>query len=131
MKEIDELKATASLAGDALSQFAKLFQNEVDLAKAEVAEKASQAARAAGLLVGAAILAIPVLTMVLFALAALLIARDWSEPIAYLVAALVGAIIAGVLAYFGMRKLAPENLTPSETLGQLQKDKQAVKGLVQ
>ena len=33
-----EIRAISHLFGDALSQFAKLFQNEVDLAKAELGE---------------------------------------------------------------------------------------------
>jgi hypothetical protein len=35
----NDLQAISRLVGDALSQFAKLFQNEVDLAKAELGER--------------------------------------------------------------------------------------------
>jgi hypothetical protein len=38
----DGLRTVATLTSAALSQFAKLFQNEVDLAKAEVGEKFSK-----------------------------------------------------------------------------------------
>ena len=39
MNTQSDLRTISSLLGDALSQFAKLFQNEVDLAKAEFGEK--------------------------------------------------------------------------------------------
>lgn len=38
----DDLRAVSGLFGDALSQAAKLIQNEVDLAKAELTEKPRQ-----------------------------------------------------------------------------------------
>jgi hypothetical protein len=41
-----DLQTISNLLGDALSQFAKLFQNEVDLAKAELGEKVQQTGRA-------------------------------------------------------------------------------------
>jgi hypothetical protein len=42
MSTQSDLRTISSLLGDALSQFAKLFQNEVDLAKAELGEKVQQ-----------------------------------------------------------------------------------------
>lgn len=125
-----DLRAISQLLGDALSQFAKLFQNEVDLAKAELGEKAQQVGVAAGFLAGAAVLLIPAVIMVLFALASALIHGGWSEPVAYLVAALIAAVVAGILAVVGMQRLKPENLKPEVTINQLERDKAAVKGFV-
>ena len=42
MSTQSDLQTISTLLGDALSQFAKLFQNEVDLAKAELGEKVQQ-----------------------------------------------------------------------------------------
>jgi Putative Actinobacterial Holin-X, holin superfamily III len=42
----NDLRTISTLLGDALSQFAKLFQNEVDLAKAEFGEKVQKMAGA-------------------------------------------------------------------------------------
>ena len=42
MSNKTDLRMISNLLGDALSQFAKLFQNEVDLAKAELGEKVQQ-----------------------------------------------------------------------------------------
>jgi hypothetical protein len=44
MSTQSDLRAISVLLRDALSQFAKLFQNEVDLAKAELATRFSRSA---------------------------------------------------------------------------------------
>jgi len=54
----DDLRAISRLLGDALSQFAKLFQNEVDLAKAELGEKAQKIGNALGFIAAGAVLVI-------------------------------------------------------------------------
>jgi hypothetical protein len=130
MTDKSDLRTITTLMGDALSQFSKLFQNEVDLAKAELGEKAQQVGVAAGFLAGAAVLVIPAVIMVLFALASALVHGGWSEPVSYLIAALAAAVFAGVLAAVGMQRLKPENLKPEETIHQLERDKAAVKGFV-
>lgn len=125
-----DVQAISHLLGDALSQFAKLFQNEVDLAKAELGEKVQQIGSAAGLIAAGAVLVIPAIVMVLFALSAALIAGGWSQPVAYLISAIVAAVLAGILFAVGMNRLDARHLTPRETLRQLDKDKQTVKGMV-
>ena len=77
----NDLRTISTLLGDALSQFAKLFQNEVDLAKAELGEKAQQVGGAMGFIAAGAILVIPALVMALFALSAALMAAGWSQPL--------------------------------------------------
>jgi uncharacterized membrane protein YraQ (UPF0718 family) len=130
MTDKSDLRAITTLMGDALSQFAKLFQNEIDLAKAELGEKAQQVGVAASFLAGAAVLVIPALIMLLFALASALINGGWSQPVAYLVAGLAAAVLAAILAMVGIQRLKPESLKPEETMHQLERDKQAVKGFV-
>jgi len=130
MTDKSDLRTITTLMGDALSQFSKLFQNEVDLAKAELGEKAQQVGVAAGLLGGAAVLVIPALVMLLTALAMALVRGGWSEPAAYLVSGLAAAILAAILAVVGMQRLKPENLKPEETIRQLEQDKATVKGFV-
>jgi uncharacterized membrane protein YqjE len=125
-----DIRTITTLMGDALSQFSKLFQNEVDLAKAELGEKAQQIGVAIGFLVGAAVLVIPALVMALFALSAALIDGGWSEPVAHLISAVVALVLAAILAMVGMKRLKPEDLKPSETINQLERDKAAVKGFV-
>ena len=126
----NDLQAISSLVGDALSQFAKLFQNEVDLAKAELGEKAQKVGGALGFIAAGAVLVIPALVMALFALSAALIVAGWSQPVAYLTSAIVAAAIAGVLFAIGISRLNASNLAPHETMRQLEKDKDTVKGMV-
>ena len=125
-----DLRAISHLLGDALSQFAKLFQNEVDLAKAEFGEKVQQIGGAVGLIAASAVLVIPAIVMVLFALSAALIAGGWSQPVSYLISAIVAAVFAGIVFAVGMNRLDARHLAPRETLRQLEKDKDTVKGMV-
>ena len=128
MMDRTDIRTIGTLMGDAMAQFSKLFQNEIDLAKAELGEKAQQVGIAAGLLMGAAALVIPSVVMALFALSAALIAGGWSEPVAHLLSALLAAVLAAILGTVGMQRLKPEKLKPSETINQLEQDKNAVKG---
>jgi hypothetical protein len=125
-----DLRTISHLLGDALSQFAKLFQNEVDLAKAELGEKVQQIGGAVGLIAAGAVLVIPAIVMALFALSAALIAAGWSQPVSYLISAVVAAVLAGILFAIGMNRLDARRLAPRETLRQLEKDKDTVKGMV-
>jgi len=125
-----DLRSISILLGDALSQFSKLFQNEVDLAKAELGDKARQVGGAMGFIAAGAILVIPALVMALFALSAALIAAGWSQPISYLASAIVAAVLAGVLFAVGMNRMDTRRLAPRETMRQLEKDKDIVKEMV-
>jgi hypothetical protein len=126
----NDFRTISTLLGDALSQFAKLFQNEVDLAKAELDEKVRQIGGAIVFLAAGAILVIPALVMVLFALSAAFMAAGWSQPLSYLTSAIVAAVIAGVLSAMGINRLDPRNLAPRKTMRQLEKDKDTLKGMV-
>jgi hypothetical protein len=125
-----DLRAISHLFGDALLQFSKLFQNEVDLAKAELGEKVQQIGGAVGLIAAGAVFVIPAIVMALFALSAALIAGGWSQPVSYLISAIVAAVLAGILFAVGMNRLDARHLVPRETLRQLEKDKDTVKGMV-
>jgi uncharacterized membrane protein YqjE len=126
----NDLRTLSTLVGDALSQFAKLFQSEVDLAKAELSEKVQKVGNALVFLVGGAVLVIPGLVMALFALSAALIAAGWSQSVSYLLSAVLAFVIAGALFAIGLSRLDARNLAPRETMTQLEKDKDAVKGMV-
>jgi len=125
-----ELRAISVLLGDALSQFAKLFQNEVDLAKAEAGEKIRQVGTSMGYIATGAVLVIPALVMALFALSAALIEAGWSQPISYLISAIIAAVLAAMLFAVGVSRLNGRNLAPRETMRQLEKDKDTMKGMV-
>lgn len=126
----NDLRTISTLIGDALSQSAALFQNEVDLAKAELGEKVQRVGSALGFVVAGAVLVIPAIIMALFALSAELLAAGCSQPVAYILSAIVAAIIAGVLFAIALNRLRADNLMPRETIRQLEKDKDTVKGMV-
>ncbi|MCS3447343.1 MULTISPECIES: phage holin family protein [Bradyrhizobium] len=126
----NDLRTISTLLGDALSQFAKLFQNEVDLAKAELGEKVQKVGSALVFIAGGALLVIPALVMALFALSVAMIGAGWSQPLSYLTSAIVAAVIAGILFAIGINRLDARGLVPRETMRQLDKDKDTVKGMV-
>ena len=120
-------RSVSDLFSDAIDQFSKLIRNEVSIARAEIAAKATNAAMGVGFLVGAALLVIPSLVLVLLALAAWLSELGLSDPLANLIAGAVGLLMSGVLAYVGKNRLNPENLKPTRTINELQRDVAAVK----
>lgn len=120
-------RTVAELVGDAIDQFSKLIGNEVAIARAEIAAKATQAAMGAGFLAGAALLLIPALVLLLMALAAWLSELGLNDSLSNLIAGVVALVISGVLAYVGKNRLSPENLTPQRTINELQRDVAAVK----
>jgi Putative Actinobacterial Holin-X, holin superfamily III len=126
----NDFRTISTLLADTLSQFAKLFQNEVDLAKAEFGEKVQKVGGAVKFIAAGAILVIPALVMALFALSAAMISAGWSQPLSYLASAVVAAVLAGVLFAIGIHRLDARNLAPRETMRQLEKDKDTVKGMV-
>ena len=126
----NDLHNISALVGDAMAQVAKLFQNEVDLAKVELGEKVQKLGGALGLLAGGAVLVIPAIVMVLLALSAALISAGWSPTLSYLASAVVAAAISGALIAVGINRLDAGELAPKETIRQLEKDKDTVKGMV-
>jgi uncharacterized membrane protein YqjE len=130
MSVSEDLHAIPRLLGDAMEQVGKLIQNEAQLARAEVGEKVRQAGIGAAFLAGAAVLAIPVLVVLLTALALWLSsAFALTPPMAYLLAGAAGAVVAIVLGVTGMRFLKTENLAPTVTMHELERDVQTAKEL--
>jgi hypothetical protein len=111
------------LAGDSIQQLAKLIGNEFDLARAELSEKAAQAGRAAAMIGAGAIILIPALVVLLFAVAAALMHAGLSDPVAYAVTGGVAALIALVLILVGISRLSADALKPKVTLEQVERDK--------
>jgi predicted transporter len=125
-----DLQTISALLGDAMSQFAKLFQNEVDLAKAELGEKVQTLGRGMALVAGGILFVMPAIIMALFALSAALTGAGLSEPVSYLISAIAAALIAGVLLSIGIKRLDARDLTPEVTIQQIKKDKDAAKGMI-
>jgi hypothetical protein len=124
-------RSIPELFSDAVGQLAKLVGNEFDLARAELSEKAGHAGRAAGMIGAGAVILIPALVLLLFAVSAALIRSGLSEPVAYLIAGLGAALLSAVLIAVGMSRRSGGALKPKVTLDQIQRDKVAAKEMVQ
>jgi hypothetical protein len=123
-------RSIPELFSDAVGQLAKLIGNEFELARAEIAEKASKAGRAAALIGAGAVIMMPALVLLLLAVAAALIRGGFSEPVAYLLTGVGAALISGALIATGISRLSGDALKPSMTLDQVQRDKVAAKEMV-
>jgi uncharacterized membrane protein YeaQ/YmgE (transglycosylase-associated protein family) len=121
-------KPVGSLLQDAAGDIGSIVRNEVRLAKAEVRENLHRAmSGAVSALMGAVVL-IPALTLLLFALAFGLAELDvvplWAGA---LIAAVVGAIIGAILLGRAKAALKPDALAPTRTADNLKQDSQMVK----
>jgi Putative Actinobacterial Holin-X, holin superfamily III len=123
-------RSIPELVSDAVGQLAKLVGNEFELARAELSEKASQVGRATAMIGAGAVILIPALVLLLFAISAALIRGGVSEPIAYLLTGAGAALVSGGLIVTGMSRLSGDALKPSVTLDQVQRDKIAAKEMV-
>jgi uncharacterized membrane protein YgcG len=123
-------RSIPELFSDAVGQLAKLVGNEFELARAELSEKANQVGRAAAMIGAGAVILMPALVLLLFALAAALIRGGFSEPVAYLMTGAGATLVAAALIGIGMSRLSGDALKPSVTLDQMQRDKCAAKEMV-
>lgn len=126
----NDISAISRLFGDTVEQLGSLVQNEVQLARAELSQKITQASIGGAYVTGAAILFIPVVVVLLIALALWLIQLGLSPVLAHLAAAACGAVISAILAVVGMGYLKSENLKPKVTMHQVQRDVAAAKEMV-
>ena len=123
-------RSIPDLLSDALGQIAKLIGNEFALARAEMSEKANQVVRAAAMIGAGAVIMIPALVLVLFAVAAALIRGGFSDPVAYLLTGGGTALLSAMLIWLGITRLSGDALKPTVTLDQIERDKSAAKEMV-
>ncbi len=120
-------RPVSELVSDALQQFSRLIRNEVALARAEMTEKAKNAMHG-GMMIGiAAAVALPALFILMMALASLFIELGLAASLSYLITAVIGFAIAGLVAKAGMSQLKADTLTPNRTINQLHRDVQTVR----
>jgi hypothetical protein len=124
-------RSIPELFSDAVGQLAKLVGNEFELARAELSEKASRVGGAAATIGAGAVLLMPALVLLLFAVSAALIRSEFSEPVAYLLTGAGAAVVSGALIGIGMSRLSGNALKPSVALDQVQRDKVAAKEMMQ
>jgi hypothetical protein len=123
-------RSIPELFSDAVGQLAKLIGNEFELARAELSEKASQLGRAIAMIGAGAIILMPALVLLLFAVSAALMRGGLSEPLAYLVTGAGAALVSAALIGVGLSRLSGDALKPSVTLDQVQRDTIAAREMV-
>ena len=123
-------RSIPELFSDAVGQLAKLIGNEFELARTELSEKANQVGRATAMIGAGAVILMPALVLLLFAVSAALIRGGLSEPAAYLLTGAGAALISAALIAIGLSRLSGDALKPSMTLEQVQRDKLAAKEMV-
>jgi hypothetical protein len=128
MSLADRSRSLSRLLGDAVEQLGALFQVELQLAQAELSENVANAGRGAAYLAVAAVFAMPVVTMLLIALALWIReAAGISLPLSCLIAALIGAAVGLICGLIALNYLRARNLRPNITLEQIRRDIAAAK----
>jgi hypothetical protein len=124
----DDARSVPQLLSDMLNELTSLFRKEIQLARAEMSEKASEATGAVPGMAGGAALAFGGLILLLMAAAAL-IARVFDLPMGWgqLIVGLIAAVGGYALIRGGLAKLKASNFTPTRTAEQLSRDAAAAK----
>ncbi len=75
----------------------------------------------------AALLALPSLTVLMLAIAAIMVEAGVASWLAYLITAVIGFAVAGILAKVGLNRLKADMLVPNRTITQVQRDAATVR----
>lgn len=121
------LKGTVSSFGDTVRT---LVRSEVELAKTELKQEASQVGKAGGMIAGGGVLGLTGFMFLMFGLVHLL---GRKLPL-WVSASLVGSAlmaVAGILGASGKTKLQDTSLRPEQTIESLRDVKDSVQGAVQ
>jgi hypothetical protein len=121
-------RSVPEIISDLFSQLTTLLRKEAQLARAEVSENMASIGRGLGLIVGGAVLLIPALVILLQAAVAGL--TESYQLASYWSALLVGGgvlILGIILLLVGVSRLKIENIMPSKTVHQLQRDASVAK----
>ena len=119
-------RSLSELLSDVTAEIGTLFRKEVELARVETSEQVTRAAKAGGMLGAAAV--IGVVDLILFAFAAAwALSEVVPEGVAFLIVAVVFAVVAGILFVAGKKRLATVNPVPTQTVQTVTQDVQVAK----
>ena len=122
MAQVRDERSLGDLFSDLSRETTTLVRQEVQLAKAELSQSATEAARGIGMLVAGGAVAYAGLLFVLLAIVYGLIEAGWD---AWLSALVVGAVVVAIGAILVLRareSLKPANLAPRRTVETLKED---------
>ena len=116
-------KSLGDLVGELTQQFGELVTDHLRLARVEIVEDLKDAGRGAGMVGGGAV-AGWIAALILSMAAAWGLAEAMETWLAFLVVGVVWAVAAAVLLSTGKKALKDVDPMPTETIHELEKDKQ-------
>jgi cation transport ATPase len=115
-------RSMLDLFSQLVDQMSLLFRKELELAKAEMSEKASQVGSGMVRMMIGAVLMIPALVILLQGLVAWMDHWGLQARWSFIVVGIVAALIGYALLHTGMNAAKPSSLAPRRTAHQLQRD---------
>ena len=122
MAQLRDERSLGDLFSDLSRETTTLVRQEVQLAKAELTQSATEAARGIGMLVAGGAVAYAGLLFLLLAIVFGLIEAGWDPWVSALVVGLVVVAIGAVLVLRARESLKPANLAPQKTVETLKED---------
>jgi uncharacterized membrane protein YqjE len=127
MAQVRDERSLGDLFSDLSRETTTLVRQEVQLAKAELTQSATEAARGVGMLVAGGAVAYAGLLFVLLAIVFGLIEAGWDAWLAALVVGVVVVALGAILVLRARESLKPANLAPRRTVETLKEDQEWVK----
>jgi xanthine/uracil permease len=127
MAQLRDERSLGDLFSDLSRETTTLVRQEVQLAKAELTQSATEAARGIGMLVAGGAVAYAGLLFLLLAIVFGLIEAGWDAWLSALVVGLVVVAIGAVLVLRARESLKPANLAPRRTVETLKEDQEWAK----
>lgn len=122
MAQTRDERSLGDLFSDLSRETTTLVRQEVQLAKAELTQSATEAARGIGMLVAGGAVAYAGLLFLLLAIVFGLIEAGWDAWLSALVVGLVVVAIGAILVLRARESLKPANLAPQKTVETLKED---------
>ena len=127
MAQVRDERSLGDLFSDLSRETTTLVRQELELAKAELTQSATEAARGIGMLVAGGAVAYAGLLFLLLAVVFGLIEAGWDTWVSALVVGLVVVAIGAVLVLRARESLKPANLAPRRTVETLKEDQEWAK----
>ena len=127
MAQVRDERSLGDLFSDLSRETTTLVRQEVQLAKAELTQSATEAARGIGMLVAGGAVAYAGLLFLLLAIVFGLIEAGWDAWLSALVVGLVVVAIGAILVLRARESLKPANLAPRRTVETLKEDQEWAK----
>ena len=127
MAQLRDERSLGDLFSDLSRETTTLVRQEVQLAKAELTQSATEAARGIGMLVAGGAVAYAGLLFLLLAIVFGLIEAGWDAWLSALVVGLAVVVIGAILVLRARESLKPANLAPRRTVETLKEDQEWAK----